>query len=100
MAKSKKNIMNLDSRPFLGLKSFEEDNKGQFGGRDHEIEELFKSIDDNGLTVIFGKSGIGKTSLVKAGLIPELRVNFYLPIYIRIDYSSETSPLSQVKKTI
>ena len=85
-------------RPFLGLRSFEEKNKSQFGGRDEEIKELFGLVENHGLTVVFGKSGIGKTSLLKAGLIPELQQNFYFPIYFRIDYSSSRTPLDQVKK--
>jgi len=85
------------SRPFLGLRSFEEQNNKQFGGRDQEIDKLFQLVEDNGLTVVFGTSGIGKTSLLKAGLMPKLRQKFYFPIYIRIDYSSKKSPLLQLK---
>jgi len=87
-----------NQRPFLGLRSFEEKHKSQFGGRDAEIKELFGQDENHGLTVVFGKSGIGKTSLIKAGLMPELRQNFYFPIYIRIDYSSSISPLEQLRK--
>lgn len=89
-----------DERPFLGLRSFEEKNKSQFGGRDKEVKELFGLDENSVLTVIFGKSGIGKTSLIKAGLIPELQQNFYFPIYIRIDYSATRTPLEQVKKMV
>ncbi|MBK8848398.1 MAG: hypothetical protein IPO27_18400 [Bacteroidetes bacterium] len=87
-------------RPFLGLRSFEEQNKEQYGGRDIEIQEIYTLIKNNGLTVIFGKSGIGKTSLINAGVIPELRKNFYYPIYIRIDFSSAKSPLTQLKEGV
>ncbi len=89
-----------DQRPFLGLKPFEEKNKNQFGGRDREIKELFSQIENHGLTVVFGKSGIGKTSLIKAGLIPELRQNYYFPIYYRIDYTCGISPLEQLRNFI
>ncbi len=94
---AEKEILEND-RPFLGLRSYEEKNKSQFGGRDREIKELYKLIDNFGLTVVFGKSGIGKTSLIKAGLMPELRRNFYFPIYARIDYSSKTPALQQLKE--
>ena len=89
-----------DQRPFLGLRSFEEKNKSQFGGRNKEIKELYGLDENSVLTVVFGKSGIGKTSLIKAGLIPELRQNFYFPIYVRIDYSSSRTPLEQVRKIV
>lgn len=96
MSKSQKNTDD-QRRPFQGLRSFEEKNKSGFGGRDTEINELFALVEDLCLTVVFGKSGIGKTSLLQAGLLPELRKNFYHPIYIRIDYSSSKEPLQQVK---
>jgi len=89
-------VVNLQ-RPFPGLQSFQEKNKSQFGGRDLEISELFDMTEGSVLTVVFGKSGIGKTSLLLAGLMPELQKNFYLPVYIRIDYSSLKSPLEQLK---
>ncbi len=99
--KNKNSLKAIDGqRPFLGLRSFEEKNKSQFGGRDQEIKELFGLDENSVLTVIFGKSGIGKTSLIKAGLIPELQQNFYFPIYIRIDYSTTRTPLEQVKKMV
>ena len=103
MAKTQQNDMQngqVNERPFLGLRSFEESNKSQFGGRDEEIQELFNLIDGDVLTVVFGKSGIGKTSLIKAGLMPELRENFYFPIYLRIDYSSAKSPLEQFREGV
>jgi conflict system STAND superfamily ATPase/WD40 domain-containing protein len=87
-------------RPFLGLRSFEEKNKSQFGGRDNEIEELFELVDDHLFTVVFGKSGIGKTSLLKAGLMPQLRKKFYLPIYVRVDFNAAKSPLRQVRELV
>ncbi|TXI20919.1 MAG: hypothetical protein E6Q62_00045 [Nitrosomonas sp.] len=50
------------------------------------------------LTVIYSKSGLGKTSLLQAGLYPLLRAEHYLPIHLRIDFSATAShsPLQQV----
>ena len=99
--KQNQNTEELDvQRPFQGLRSYEEKNKTQFGGRDSEIEELFSLVETNRLTVVFGKSGIGKTSLINAGLIPELLKNYFFPVYLRIDYSSSKSPLDQSKELI
>lgn len=97
VSKKSKTISVNQSRPFLGLRSFEENNKDAFGGRDNEIKELFNLVEDHTLTVVFGTSGIGKTSLLKAGLMPRLRENFYFPIYIRIDYSSDESLVEQLR---
>lgn len=67
--------------PWLGLKSYSE---GKIlYGRDKEIEELSQKILYNTQTVIYGKSGIGKSSLLKAGVFPILRRNGYFPVYVR-----------------
>jgi len=97
-AKKSKSKATIDqSRPFMGLRSFEEKNKSQFGGRDKEIASLYRLVEDHNLTVVYGTSGIGKTSILKAGLMPELRQNFYYPIYIRIDFSSSKPPFDQLR---
>ncbi|CAN5460368.1 hypothetical protein BH10BAC2_BH10BAC2_25860 [soil metagenome] len=87
-------------RPFPGLQSFEEKNESQFGGRDVEVNELFLLSKRNSPTIIFGKSGIGKTSLLKAGLMPLLQRSSFYPVYFRIDYAAIKSPLSQLKDFI
>lgn len=92
------NLSEVDlQRPFPGLRSFEEKNESQFGGRDVEIDELFLLTKRNSPTIVFGKSGIGKTSLLKAGLIPRLKASYFYPVYFRIDYASVKAPLRQVK---
>src|SRR5437660_4227785 len=47
------------------------------------------------LTVLFGLSGTGKTSLLRAGFFPKLREENFLPVYIRLDYSIGAPALSQ-----
>jgi hypothetical protein len=69
-----------DQHPYAGLFAFREEDRDYFFGREREINALVKLIDKKVLTVLFGKSGVGKTSLLRAGLIPRLRSNYYLPI--------------------
>lgn len=64
--------------PFAGLAAFDEDNADFFFGRAGEIKEAadFFSQSGNGIRrwlQIDGPSGVGKSSLVKAGIIPRLR---------------------------
>ncbi|ARV60553.1 hypothetical protein BZZ01_19670 [Nostocales cyanobacterium HT-58-2] len=59
--------------PYRGLQSFEEKHSDLFFGRTALIEKLHKFMTTNPLTVVLGASGSGKSSLVKAGLIPLLR---------------------------
>nr|MDZ8020099.1 caspase family protein [Nostoc sp. SerVER01] len=63
------------NNPYRGLKPFEEEHARFFFGRQELIENLYTRIaaPDNLLTVVLGVSGSGKSSLVKAGLIPYLR---------------------------
>jgi WD40 repeat protein len=87
--------------PYKGLYCYEERDKDLFQGRETEKKKLFRLVEYNILTVVFGKSGIGKTSLLNAGLFPKLRENGFLPIRLRPDYSSSAPGLrEQVKNTI
>ncbi len=67
--------LNEDNNPYRGLNSFDEKHARLFFGRQALIDELFKrlSLPNQSLTVVLGVSGSGKSSLVKAGLIPHLR---------------------------
>src|SRR5688572_8719726 len=73
--------------PWPGLASFTEDLRGFFFGREKETEELVRLIRRNTLTVLFGQSGLGKSSLLQAGAFPLLREADFLPLYIRLDHT-------------
>jgi len=57
--------------PWPGLGSFDEGAQHFFSGRDAESAELLRLVSQAPLTVLFGKSGLGKTSLLEAGLFPQ-----------------------------
>ncbi|MEG4197277.1 nSTAND1 domain-containing NTPase [Microcoleus sp. Pol12A5] len=59
--------------PYLGLSPFEEKHSQLFFGRTKLIEKLQNFVKTHPLTVVLGASGSGKSSLVKAGLIPKLK---------------------------
>src|SRR5947207_6291514 len=87
--------------PWLGLASFTEETRAFFYGRDEEIAELARRVQRKLLTLLFGQSGLGKTSILRAGLVPRLRGQGYCPIYVRIDYSREApEPAEQIKRVI
>ncbi|AKG20277.1 nSTAND1 domain-containing NTPase [Calothrix sp. 336/3] len=59
--------------PYRGLNSFEEEHSELFFGRSQLVDKLQDFVKTNPLTVVLGASGSGKSSLVKAGLIPKLK---------------------------
>ena len=68
--------------PYKGLQSFEEGDKELFFGRERVVKDLLEKIYESNLVVVTGASGTGKSSVVKAGLIPGLRQQGYhiLPV--------------------
>lgn len=81
--------------PWPGLSAYTETDSAWFFGRDQETEELLWCVCNERLTVLFGQSGLGKTSLLQAGLFPRLREKNYIPIYIRLDFTDQTTPLTE-----
>jgi len=92
----------VDSQhPWLGLASFTEETRGYFYGREDEVAELGRRVQRKLLTILFGQSGLGKTSILRAGIVPRLRPEGYCPVYVRIDYAPGTpTPAEQIKEAI
>ena len=59
--------------PYKGLGAFTEADAADFFGRDTLVDELVERVGSGGLTMVVGPSGIGKSSVVRAGLVPRLR---------------------------
>ena len=87
--------------PWLGLDSFSEQSSGFFYGREDEIAELARRVQRKLLTVLFGQSGLGKTSILRAGIVPRLRPEGYCPVYVRLSYAPDAPPPSvQIKQAV
>jgi hypothetical protein len=76
-------------RPYLGLTPYTLNHHRQFWGREQLIQELVQRVAppdglDTRLLILYGAPGVGKTSLVRAGLQPHLVRRRYLPFYIHI----------------
>jgi energy-coupling factor transporter ATP-binding protein EcfA2 len=63
----------IGTRPYIGLRYFEERDAHLFYGRDEHVSELLAKLAQNRFVAVMGSSGCGKSSLVRAGLLPELR---------------------------
>jgi WD40 repeat protein len=63
--------------PYRGLSAFEERDAGLFFGRDAAaagvLERMSRCLPGAGLLVVSGVSGAGKSSLLRAGVLPRLR---------------------------
>ena len=61
-----------NGNPFPGLRSFEREQAVLFFGRDEQTREIIARLQQHRFLPIVGMSGSGKSSLVRAGLIPAL----------------------------
>src|SRR5262252_7810721 len=81
--------------PWIGLAPFTESDSKFFAGRGEEIDKLLRLVRRDTLTLLYGVSGLGKTSLLQAGLFSALRAEDYLPVPIRLDYVDGAAPPAQ-----
>jgi hypothetical protein len=87
--------------PWPGLASYDETSHHFFSGRAAEGDELLRRIIDEPVSVLFGKSGLGKTSLLSAGVFPRLRDRDLLPILVRLSVREASEPLiEQVRRRL
>lgn len=61
-----------DGSPYVGLRAFQRDDAALFFGRDAEVQELLGLLTRHGTVAVVGGSGVGKSSLVRAGLLPAI----------------------------
>ena len=99
-------------RRYPGAKPFEQSQQDIFFGRQAAIEALYRRISLERLTVLYGKSGDGKSSLINAGIIPLLETeatrpdvdeaDTFLPVKIRFEayQPGQAGQLSPVEKAV
>jgi hypothetical protein len=79
--------MNKPRTRYPGAQPFSDDSLSSsvFFGREREIVALTDQIVANRLVVVYAKSGVGKTSLLQAGVCPPLRDDGYVPLVVRVN---------------
>lgn len=80
--------------PWPGLATFQEREAAFFKGRGQDIAKLYRLASRECLTVLCGVSGLGKSSLLQAGLFPRLRRDDILPVMIRLNFADAAVSLS------
>lgn len=99
--KHRLNLPPIPSRsPFKGLQSFDESDRSLFYGRDRAIRELQARANAVRLLVVSGASGTGKSSVVKAGLLPILREAGYLILPVMRPGLHPTAALEQTLASV
>jgi AraC-like DNA-binding protein len=88
---SEKSI-NKVKNPFFELAPIGSRYAQRFAGRDCEVEQVVEKILGRRLLTIIGESGVGKTSLVEAGVIPRLR-NYKVGV---VRFSFQNDPLTSL----
>lgn len=94
------NAMNTQQgNPWRGLKAY------QVGetiyGRDEEIRSLTQYVMYDRDTVLYGRSGIGKSSIINAGIIPVVADSGMTPVYIRLEHSDgKDNYVEQIRYTL
>jgi len=94
--------LNEDNNPYRGLNPFDERHAQFFFGRQALVKELIEKLNqpDQVLTTVLGVSGSGKSSLVRAGLIPQLRQPEFKGWNILAPLRPGESPLRALARTL
>lgn len=79
--------------PWPGLFPYSEDAHAFFNGRERETLDLLRLVRRENCCLLYGQSGLGKSSLLRAGLFPRLREEGFLPVYLRLDFRNPDLPL-------
>jgi WD40 repeat protein len=62
-----------EGNPYAGLSAFQERDAGRFFGRERAVAQVVARLAEQPLLALVGSSGAGKSSLVRAGVIPALK---------------------------
>lgn len=87
------------NRRYPGVSPFTKEQGNIFFGRDNDIDKLSKLISLRRQVLLYSKSGIGKSSLLNAGVLPRI-VDKYIPIQIRFFSYNEGNYQSPVNSVV
>ncbi|MEJ7603208.1 MAG: protein kinase [Kofleriaceae bacterium] len=69
---SRSTSIRTDENPYRGLRTFEATHRGLFFGRGLEISAVTERLRTDAVVIVTGDSGVGKSSLLRAGVIPAI----------------------------
>lgn len=80
-------------RPWPGLGSYASGDHGVFHGRVQEIDAVLERLSYATLVCLYGPSGVGKTSVLQAGIGHKLQECSGFPVFVRIDHRKDAPGL-------
>ena len=85
---------------YPGVYSFTKEQQSLFYGRARDIENLKTLIEVEKQVLLYSKSGVGKTSLLNAGVLPKLPPNYEVLNIRFYAFNNEMSPIARVESII
>jgi WD40 repeat protein/energy-coupling factor transporter ATP-binding protein EcfA2 len=85
--------------PYRGLLYFREEDSPFFFGREEATKNLVRAVTNHRFVAVVGASGSGKSSLVRAGLVPQLRRE-QGPVWEVITIHPDDQPLHQLARAL
>ena len=76
--------------PYVGLRPFREEDFQFFFGRDREIRVIASNLQTRPLTVLYGASGVGKSSVLQAGVVRRLKEDPAASVLYFREWQSDT----------
>lgn len=86
--------------PYQGLKRFNFKDRDRFFGRDKLIIRLFEAVNRSSLSLVLGASGSGKSSVVRAGLIPELKKSLESQTFYDFIFTPNQDPFDSLYRCL
>src|SRR5262245_58248182 len=97
------NDLRSDFCPYKGLQPYTEADRAYFFGRERDQEIIASNLYAAPLTVLYGASGVGKSSVLLAGVVPKLRQTSRLAIVVFRDWQNpdfQTELKNEVRREI
>jgi hypothetical protein len=86
--------------PYQGLKRFNFKDRDRFFGRDKLIARLFEAVNLSSLSLVLGASGSGKSSVMRAGLIPELKKSLESQTFYDFIFTPNQDPFDSLYRCL
>jgi hypothetical protein len=86
------------SSPYQGLIPYTEQDANYFFGREKETRLIVANLFASPLTLLYGPSGVGKSSVLRAGVVNELSRRQHLAVVVQSNWKS--SPLARLKTRV